>query len=600
MFSYLKKYWLFLILTPLFMVGEVFMDLWQPRLMSIIVDDGVLGLNNGGVGDLGLVIRTGLQMIGLVALGGVCGIVSGVLGNYCSQNFGNDLRKDTFAKIMSFSFAQTDRFSTGSLVTRVTNDITQVQNLVSMSIRGFVRTFLLFGGGIVCMLSLNLKFGTVVFCAFIPVMGCVVFFMKKSDPMFGMLQKKLDQVNHVMQENVSGARVVKAYVREEHETGRFHEANDGLVTTQLKVLELFAFMTPIMNVILNIAVVAVIKTGGILVENGEATPGNVMAAITYLTQILNAVMRTVMIFQTVSRGNASAKRIREVLDCPEDLRDGGADEKRGADGEDGVCKDNGASGQMEEAARGEVRFEHVTFAYPGGSGEPVLKDISLTVHPGETLGVIGATGCGKSTLVNLVPRFFDPVEGDVFVDGKNVKDYTKRELRNKVAIALQKSEIYSVSVRENILWGNPAADDEALKRAARTAQAWDFIEKMPEGMDTVITQQGTSLSGGQKQRVAISRAVLREGEILILDDATSALDLKTEAKLYEMLAENYGGMTKIIIAQRIASIRNADRIAVMEGGRIAACGSHDRLLETCEIYREIYQSQLRDGGERHG
>ncbi|MBP3460292.1 MAG: ABC transporter ATP-binding protein [Lachnospiraceae bacterium] len=562
------------------MLGEVVMDLWQPRLMSVIVDDGVLGLNNGGVGNLDLVINTGLQMIGLVAVGGICGVVSGVFANLCSQNFGNDLRKDTFEKVMSFSFAQTDRFSTGSLVTRVTNDITQVQNLVSMSIRGFVRTFLLFAGGIVCMLSLNMQFGTVVFCAFIPILFCVVFFMKKADPMFGLLQTRLDKVNHVMQENVSGARVVKAYVREEYETERFREANQGLVGTQLRVLELFSYMTPIMNVILNISVVAVIKVGGILVEGGEATPGNVMAAITYISQILNAVMRTVMIFQSVSRGSASAKRIREVLECPEDLKDGSVE-------------DGNTSGEC----RGEIRFEQVSFVYPEGSREPVLRDIDLTIHPGETFGIIGATGCGKSTLVNLIPRFFDATKGNVFVDGKNVRDYKKQELRNKVAIALQKSEIYSTTVRENILWGNPQAGPKELEKAAKTAQAWDFIQKLPEGLDTVIAQQGMSLSGGQKQRIAISRGIIRDGEILILDDATSALDLKTEADLYQMLSENYGNMTKVIIAQRIASIRNADRIAVMENGRIAACDSHERLLETCGIYREIYQSQLKDGGE---
>lgn len=583
MFSYLKKYWLFIILTPIFMVGEVVMDLWQPRLMSVIVDEGVLGLNNGGVGNLDMVISTGLKMIGLVAVGGICGVISGVFANLCSQNFSNDLRKDTFEKVMSFSFAQTDRFSTGSLVTRVTNDITQVQNLVTQSIRGFVRTFLMFAGGILCMISLDLEFGAVVFCAFIPIMFCVIYFMKKSDPLFGLLQTRLDKVNHVMQENVSGARVVKAYVREEHETERFQEANQELVDTQLKVLELFAFMTPIMNMILNITVVAIIKVGGILVEGGNTTPGNVMAAITYVSMILNAVMRTIMIFQSVSRGSASAKRIREILDCPEDLKDG-------------ICQEED---KLKEC-RGEVRFEQVSFTYPTGSGELVLKDIDLTIHPGETFGIIGATGCGKSTLVNLIPRFFDATEGNVYVDGKNVKDYQKQDLRNKVAIALQKSEIYSTTVRENILWGDPGADSEALEKAAKTAQAWEFIQKLPQGLDTVIAQQGMSLSGGQKQRIAISRGIIRNGEILILDDATSALDLKTEANLYQMLSENYGNMTKIIIAQRIASIRNADRIAVMENGRIVACDSHDRLLQSCEIYREIYQSQLKDGGDSVG
>lgn len=573
MLKYLRKYWLYFVLAPLFMLGEVSMDLLQPRLMAAIVDEGVLGLSNGGVGDIELVIHTGLRMIGLVLFGCFCGVMSGVFANLCSQNYGNDVRKDAFRKVMSFSFEQTDRFSTGSLITRVTNDITQVQNLVSQCIRGFVRTFLLFAGGIICMLTLDLSFGVVVACALPLIVVCVVYFITRANPMFTVLQNKLDKMNNVMQENVSGARVVKAYVKEEYEKERFGAANDELVGTQLDVLLLFSYMTPIMNIILNISVVAVIQVGAIQVGAGDATPGNVMAAITYISQILNAVMRMTMIFQMVSRGVASGRRIKEVLDCEPSIVDG--------------------TFTGETAVKGRVEFRDVSFAYPGMGREKVIDHISMTINPGETFGILGATGCGKSTLVSLIPRFYDATGGQVLVDGVDVKDYTLDALRGRVAVALQKSEIFSTSIRENIAWGNPDADDAQIRNAAKTAQALEFIEGKEEGLDTQVTQGGHSLSGGQKQRVAISRAILKNAEILIFDDTTSALDLKTEAKLYEALKREYAGMTKIIIAQRIASVKDADRIAVIENGRIAACGSHEELMQSSGIYRDIYDSQLK-------
>lgn len=548
------------------------MDLLQPRLMAVIVDEGVLGLSHGGVGDLGLVINTGVRMVGLVLFGCFCGVMSGVFANLCSQNFGNDIRKDAFRKVMSFSFEQTDRFSTGSLITRVTNDITQVQNLVSQCIRGFVRTFLLFAGGILCMLTLNLNFGVVVACALPLIVICVVFFIAKANPMFTVLQEKLDRLNNVMQENVSGTRVVKAYVKEEHEKGRFGSANEDLIGTQLDVLLLFSYMTPIMNMILNVSVAAIIKVGAVQVGNGNVTPGDVMAAITYISQILNAVMRMTMIFQMVSRGVASGKRIKEVLVCEPSIADG-----------------NFAG---ETAVKGKVEFKDVSFSYPGMGAEKVIDCMNLTVYPGETLGILGATGCGKSTLVNLIPRFYDVTKGQVLVDDIDVKEYTLSALRSKVAVALQKSEIYSASIRENIAWGDPTADDEQIRHAAKVAQALEFIDEKEEGMDTEVTQGGRSLSGGQRQRVAIGRAILKNAEILIFDDTTSALDLKTEAKLYEALRKEYAGMTKIIIAQRIASVRDADRIAVIENGRLADCGSHDELMKSSKIYRDIYESQL--------
>lgn len=573
MLKYLKKYWFFAMLAPIFMIGEVSMDLLQPELMSRIIDDGVLGLNNGGVGNLNTVITIGLKMIGFVALGGICGIMSGVFANLCAQQFGNDVRKAAFKRIMEFSFEQTDKFSTGSLITRVTNDITQLQNFVMQCLRGFVRTSMLFIGGIACMVSLNMEFGIIIACALPFVAVCVVYFIAKANPKFTVLQKKLDKVNNVMQENVSGARVVKAYVKEDYETERFEKANNELVSTQLDVLLLLSYMTPIMNIILNLSVVAVIKVGGIQVSAGSATPGNVMAAITYCSQVLNAVMRMTMIFQTASRGIASKKRVMEIINCEPAIKSG--------------------TYNKETAVKGKVEFKNVSFAYPGMDNENVIENFNLVINPGETIGILGATGCGKSSLVNLIPRFYDVTKGEVLIDDVNVKDYDLQVLRDKVSIALQKPEIFSTTIAENIAWGDSSADSEKIRQAADIAQATEFIDNRPDGMDTQVSQGGHSLSGGQKQRVAISRAVLKNSEILIFDDATSALDLKTEADLYSELSAKKYDVTRIIIAQRIASVKNADRIVVMDNGRLADVGSHSELIKTSEIYKDIYESQLK-------
>lgn len=573
MLKYLKKYWFFALLAPIFMIGEVSMDLLQPELMSRIIDDGVLGLNNGGVGNLNTVITIGLKMIGFVALGGICGIMSGVFANLCAQQFGNDVRKAVFKRIMEFSFEQTDKFSTGSLITRVTNDITQLQNFVMQCLRGFVRTSMLFIGGIACMVSLNMEFGIIIACALPFVAVCVVYFIAKANPKFTVLQKKLDKVNNVMQENVSGARVVKAYVKEDYETERFEKANNELVSTQLDVLLLLSYITPIMNIILNLSVVAVIKVGGIQVSAGSATPGNVMAAITYCSQVLNAVMRMTMIFQTASRGIASKKRVMEIINCDPAIKSG--------------------TYNKETAVKGKVEFKNVSFAYPGMDNENVIENFNLVINPGETIGILGATGCGKSSLVNLIPRFYDVTKGEVLIDDVNVKDYDLQVLRDKVSIALQKPEIFSTTIAENIAWGDDSADIEKIRQAADIAQATEFIDNRTDGMDTQVSQGGHSLSGGQKQRVAISRAVLKNSEILIFDDATSALDLKTEADLYSELSVKKYDVTRIIIAQRIASVKNADRIVVMDNGRLADVGSHSELIKTSEIYKDIYESQLK-------
>ncbi|WP_027431661.1 ABC transporter ATP-binding protein [Lachnospira multipara] len=587
MIKYIKKYWWAAVLAPLFMIGEASMDLLQPRLMSKIVDEGVLGLSNNGVGDLGLVIRLGLMMIFFVFIGGVCGIMSGIFANIAGQNFGNDVRKDLFSRIMSFSFSQTDEFSTGSLITRVTNDVTQVQNFVQMALRGFVRTFILFIGGLFCMLSLNLSFGVVIGISLPLILLCVIYFIAKANPKFTILQKKLDNLNNVMQENVAGSRVVKAYVREDYEKKRFGKSNDELVNTQLDVLLLLSYMTPIMNVILNFSVVAIIKVGQINVMNGSVTPGEVMAAITYASQVLNAVMRMNMIFQNASRGMTSGKRILEVLNCLPEIKDG---DFEGFKGDDGSARD-----EERDKKPGDIIFENVSFAYPTQKEDLIIKDFSLHIRPGETIGILGETGCGKSSLVNLIPRFYDVSSGRVLIDGVDVRDYKLKALRDKIAIALQKSEIFSETIRENIYWGKKDADYDRVMHAAKMAQALEFIENKPEGIGTVVTQGGTSLSGGQKQRLAIARAVIKGADILIFDDASSALDLKTEANLYKDLKEEYPNTTKIIVAQRIASVKDADRIVIIDEGKLSAVGSHEELLKISPIYQDIYNSQLGGG-----
>lgn len=572
MLKYLKKYWFFCLIAPLFMVGEVAMDLIQPDMMADIVDNGVLK------SDITLIVTVGIKMILTVIVGGISGILCGIFANIAAQGFGNDLRKDLFAKIMNLSFEQTDKISTGSLVTRLTNDVTQVQNMVMMAVRGFVRNSIMFVGGIFMLYRQSPKFALIAACGLPFVVFFVMFFLKKAAPLFAVVQKKLDGINNIMQETVAGARVVKAYVREEYELGRFDEANDALCTENLRVQTLLAFMSPCMNIVLNVCVVAVILVGGFTVKaGGSITPGNTMAAITYLAQILHGITFMANIFQTFSRAKASADRINEVLKSPDIITDG--------------------QGAKEQDIKGAIEFKNVSFAYPESDGECVLENISFKVNPGETLAIIGATGSGKSSLVHLIPRFYDVTSGEVLVDGINVKDYELTDLREKIAIVLQKAELYSRSVEENIRWSKSDATPWEIKKAAEIAQADDFICNMTYGYYTPVTEGGHSLSGGQKQRISISRAILKKHEILIFDDATSALDLKTEAALYQALQKEGPDVTKIIIAQRIASIKGADRIAVLDNGEIAAMGTHEELMQSSEIYRDIYKSQMKEGGE---
>lgn len=570
---YLKPYRLFALLTPLSMVGEVMVDLMQPKLMSKIVDDGVLGQN------MDVIIRTGIFMFLLLLVGGSCGIASSAFSGVASQGFARDLRVDTFKKVMDLSFEQTDKFTTGSLVTRLTTDITAIQQVVDFCLRMLVRDTIMFFGGIIMMLTLNIKFGFVLVCALPIEVIIMLVILKKASPYYKVVAEKIDDVNSVVQENVSGARVVKAYVREDFEADRFNDANVRLMESNLRVQKLVALLQPLLMIVLNLSVIAVILIGGFQVQAKEMNVGEVMAAITYLTYILNGVMMLSMMFQTVSKATASARRIEEILETVPTINDGA---------------DN-----FDNSEIGTVSFKNVSFSYPGTKGRPVISDFSLDIKSGENIAILGATGSGKSSLVNLIPRFYDATSGDVYVDGKNVRDVSVEELRKRIGIVLQKSELFSGTVSDNIRWGDKNASAEEIKSAAEIAQADEFISKMPNGYDGIIAEKGASLSGGQKQRISVARAVAKKPEIIIFDDSTSALDLGTEARLRNGLKQALSNATVITIAQRIASIKDCDRIAVLDHGKLVACDSHENLLKSCSVYQDIYSSQVKSsGGEK--
>lgn len=570
MWNYIKQYLPFAIIAGLFMVGEVLMDLIQPGLMSKIVDEGVLGLSNSGAGSLNTILTMGFAMICLALFGGFCGSMNNVFVHYSGQNIGNEMRKDCFCTIMSFSFPQMDQFGTGTLVTRVTNDITQVQNLVSQFVRGMIRTSMLMFGSIFFMFRLNRNFGLIVLCAYPFLVGCLAFCLLKANPLIEKLQTQLDSINSIMQEDISGIRVIKACVREAYEKLRFGKANGELNQTQFRMLIIFAFMNPSVNALMYLVAAVILLAGSFETGAGGATPGTVMAAITYTTQLLNGILMLAMLFQNISKGIVSWKRVKEILTCRPALADGAFE------GNTRLC--------------GEIEFRNVTFSY--ADSRIVLDDISFCVHKGETVAIMGATGCGKTSLVSLIPRFYDVVKGSVMVDGVDVREYRQQDLRQKIAFVLQKSELFNMSIKENILWGDETSDDEKVKAAAVIAQADDFITSSSGGYDTAVAERGMSLSGGQKQRISISRAVLKNAEILILDDSTSALDLKTEADFYKALKTSNPTSTKLIVAQRVASARTADRIIVLEKGKIAAIGTHEELLRSCAAYQDICRSQI--------
>lgn len=595
--KYLKPYLPFAIVSPLLMIGEVLADLSLPYLMSFIVD---YGITDGGLeaiknsktaysimnalygtenySQMGIILTFGVMMLLIVLVGGFFGTFCAYTAAKASQGFGHDLRCDAYSAVMSLSIEQTDKFTTGSLVTRMTNDISMLIDFVEMILRMCIRSPMFFIGGTIMLLSLDVKFGVVLLCSLPILLVTLILVLSKAVPLYGNVQRKLDKVNSVVQENIGGARVVKAYVREDYETDRFIAANKDLRDINMKVLKMMSVITPVLNIIQNFAIIAIILIGGINVKNGISgmSVGTIMAGITYVTQVIMSVMMVTMMFQSISRAVASGKRVIEVLDSAPVIKSGDkyADESDVA-----------------------VSFRNAEFRYPGTTGDSVLHDINLGIKKGETFAIIGSTGCGKTSLVNLIPRFYDVTSGEVLVDGLNVKDYDLKKLRRKISYVMQKSELFSDTVSNNIRWGKSDASQSEIKDAAVTAQADDFIESLPEKYDDYIAEKGASLSGGQKQRVSIARGVVRKPEILIFDDATSALDLATEARLRNALADKMSGTTVIMIAQRIASIMNADRIAVIENGTIKHCASHDVLMRESETYRDIYNSQMKNGGD---
>lgn len=581
--KYIKPYWYFAVLAPLFMIAEVLFDLYQAEYMSKIVDEGVNG------GNTSLVIKFGLLMIAFLAVGGLCGILSAACASACSNNFGNDLRKEVFSKITNLSFEQTDKFTTGSLITRITNDITMVQDFVSMAVRMFIRSLTMFVGGMIFMFSVSRIFGYIVLIVLPIEIITVVLIYRKVIPMFKIVQGKIDKVNSVVQENVNGARVVKAFTGEEKEKERFDDANQDLAFISYKSHKIMSFIGPILTIFLYAISIAIIYFGAFEIEAGIniavgsqeelLSVGDVMQSLTYVSMILMAVMQLVMISQNVTRAIISVNRIVEVLDS------------------DPIIYSPKQSLSANNKLLGTVEFKNVSFSYPNYSSSNIINNLSFKVNKGETVAILGATGSGKTSVVNLIPRFYDVTDGEVIVDGVNVKDYNLLELRNRVVTVLQRTELFGGTIAENIKWGKDNASMEDVIEVCKISQAHDFISDFNNGYDSIVGEKGSSLSGGQKQRIAIARALIKKPEILIFDDSTSALDLETEARLYRALRENLGDTTVILIAQRVASAKNADKILVLDQGKLVAFDTHENLINNCDIYIDIYNSQLKRGDD---
>ncbi len=564
LFSYLTPYRLLVLLAPLMMIGEVAMDLMQPRLTQRIIDVGIA--NN----DLNEVLRTGGLMIGLSLLGAIFGVLCGVFAVKASLEFATDVRASLFRKVQSLSFANLDKLETGGLITRLTNDVVQLADAVQMMLRIMVRAPLLLIGSIV-MASITAPRLALLYVVLIPVLIILIgSVMMRAFPRFRRVQQRLDAVNSVIQENLAGVRVVKAFARHIHESKRFGAQNDDLRDSTLSAVYLIVLAMPLMMLTVNIGLVAALWFGGNMVNTGDIEVGALVAFTNYLMQSLFALMMVSMVLMRFTRAEASAERVNEVLD------------------EVPIIVNN-ADGPPPPTAAGKVEFQHVSFQY-GEDATPVLQDISFTVNPGESLAILGSTGSGKSSIVSLIPRFYDVTAGRILVDEMDVREWDQLRLRNHVAVALQESVLFSGTVRENIRFGKQDATNEEVERAARMAQAEEFIGKLEDGYESVVGQRGVNLSGGQRQRLAIARAIIRGANILILDDSTSAVDVATERRIQDALAEL--DITVILVAQRISAVVNATRIIVLDNGRVIAEGTHDDLMQTSDAYREIYRSQV--------
>ena len=573
--KYIKPYLPYFIIGPICMIVEVIGEVVLPKLLSTVI-------NRGTDGTLTVSLSVGIlfAMIGVAVLMMAGGVGGAYFGAKASVNFATDLRADAYRAVERYSFANIDKFSTGSLVTRMTNDVTQVQNFVNMLLRMALRA----PGMLIAalMMAITLKPSlAVVFAVTIPLMllsilGIILVGFRR----FTKLQSKIDELNSTVQENITNVRVVKSFVRDEYETKKFSRANNNLKEAGMAAMKVMIFMEPVTTLIMYATTIAVLWFGSGFVIDGGMAVGDLSAFVVYVNQILMSILMVTMLMMTSSRAIASAKRIRQVIDEVPDIDDSHA----------------AAPDRLIEA--GGVEFRDVSFRFYKNRDEYVLKHITLSVAPGSTMGIIGSTGCGKSTLVSMICRLYDPDTGAVLIDGVNVKDYSLRHLRDGVGMVLQKNTLFSGTIAENLRWGNESATDEQVRRAAEMAQADKFVSSFPKGYDTLIEQGGTNVSGGQKQRLCIARALLKHPKILILDDSTSAVDTATEKQIRTALTEDFTGVTKIIIAQRISSVMEADQIAVMNEGEIVAVGTHEELLGVSPEYREIYESQM--GGEEHG
>jgi ATP-binding cassette, subfamily B, multidrug efflux pump len=569
--KYLKPYWIWAACAPFLMLLEVTMDLMQPRMVERIVDVGIAQQ------DLQVVLQTGLLMIGLALIGAMGGMVNGIFAETAAQGFSADLREALFRKVQTFSFGNLDELDTGQLITRLTNDVTQVQDAIVMILRILVRAPLLLIG------SLIMSILTAPQLAFLPLvlmpveLVAVVWIVRKATPLYGVVQERLDALNEVMQENLSGMRVVKAFVRRVHEQARFGKANVDLTEQRVTADRTVAVMPSFMMLTMNLGVIGVLWFGGIYVTQGTMQVGQIIAFVNYLTTTLFSLMMVSQLVIQLSRAEASAKRIQEVLEKEPAVQDR-------------------PQALADLRGEGRVTFENVSFSYDSNGGDPVLKEVSFTAEPGQTVALLGTTGAGKSSLVHLIPRFYDASAGRVMVDGVDVRNLSQDALRREIGIALQEVVLFSGTIRDNIRYGRPEASEAEVVEAARAAQAHEFISDFPEGYDTPLGQRGANLSGGQKQRIAIARALLNRPSILILDDSTSAVDVETESRIQDALEEKMNRRTSFVIAQRISTVLKADRILVLDDGQIAAQGTHRELMASSPIYREIYQSQLGNGG----
>lgn len=566
--KYVMPYLQYFILAPIFMLTEVAGEILLPKLVSLIVDEGIAN------GDTAYVIATGIKMVVLA----VVMMAGGVMGGYCatkaSVNFASDLRGDVFLKLQDFSFKNIDRYNTGSLVTRLTNDITQIQNVIRTMLIMLLRSPGMFIGALIMASTINYKLALVI-AAVIPFLFLAIFLiMKSAFPKFDEMQKRIDNVNSTIQENITNMRVIKSFLRRDFEIKKFDFSNENLLEKTLSALKTVIMVMPVATLAMNLTTVAVVWVGGNFVIDGTMEIGDLTAFTTYIVQILMSLMMLSMIFLQGSRAAASLKRINEIMDEVPDL------------------SDRDAKAPEKTVNSGNIEFIDVSFKYNDNDEENILENINLKIDHGSIVGIIGSTGCGKTSLVQLIPRLYDVTEGIVTVDGTDVRDYNLTKLRNGVAMVLQNNVLFSGTLKENLLWGNENATDEEIDEACEAAQVSSFLGSLSDGYDTYLEQGGVNLSGGQKQRVCIARALLKKPKILILDDSTSAVDSATESKIRESFRAGLKDSTKIIIAQRIQSVIDADKIIVLADGKISGIGTHKELLESNEDYKDIYYSQM--------